>query len=151
MENENLDGNLRSYTKHNWPFICLSFSDSELALSLLHGTNLVAGSASLSPSFGNSINRRLSLPMSPLFYTAALSNQDITRHQFVNQSTSSPVLLSTHRYHPYLKWCRDSWNLYLLQKMTFKNEKALLSQWCWKSSFELYACEMSFLQYIYVL
>lgn len=80
-----------------------SFSDSELALSLLHGANLVAGSGSLSPSLGNSINRRLSLPMSPLYYTGALPNQEILRHQFVNQSASSPMLLSTHRYHPYLK------------------------------------------------
>ncbi|XP_061189571.1 T-box transcription factor TBX20-like [Saccostrea echinata] len=77
--------------------------DSELALSLLHGANLVAGSTTASQSLGNMASRRLSLPLSPLYYGAALPNQEFLRHQLFNQSTSSSILLSTHRYHPYLK------------------------------------------------
>lgn len=114
IERETMESLLQSQTQANMmPFsdelgkqrqtIFRGLGDSELALSLLHGANLVAGSGSLSPSLGNSINRRLSLPMSPLYYTGALPNQEILRHQFVNQSASSPMLLSTHRYHPYLK------------------------------------------------
>uniref|UniRef100_K1RBY5 T-box transcription factor TBX20 n=1 Tax=Magallana gigas TaxID=29159 RepID=K1RBY5_MAGGI len=114
IERETMESLLQSQTQANMvPFsdelgkqrqtIFRGLGDSELALSLLHGANLVAGSGSLSPSLGNSINRRLSLPMSPLYYTGALPNQEILRHQFVNQSASPPMLLSTHRYHPYLK------------------------------------------------
>uniref|UniRef100_A0A8W8KBT6 T-box domain-containing protein n=1 Tax=Magallana gigas TaxID=29159 RepID=A0A8W8KBT6_MAGGI len=104
IERETMESLLQSQTQANMmPFsdelgkqrqtIFRGLGDSELALSLLHGANLVAGSGSLSPSLGNSINRRLSLPMSPLYYTGALPNQEILRHQFVNQSASSPMLL----------------------------------------------------------
>nr|XP_022342613.1 T-box transcription factor TBX20-like [Crassostrea virginica] len=73
IERETMESLLHPYsqtimTPHNDEFnkqrqtLFKGLEDSELALSLLHGTNLVAGAASLSPSFGNSINKDYPCP-----------------------------------------------------------------------------------------